>query len=409
MSAPRVLITGSGAICGGGRSPAEIFAALAAGRSAIAPIAQWDAARWPAPLAAEVRDYDAATLTGDRKLLKFIRRTDVFGLYAADRALENAGFEAYRATLDGARARAFNDGCGVYVGCGGAAFQNQYDYFPLMTVADGSLETFGRELAATVSPMWLLRSLPNNVLGHVGIRRALKGPNACITNHSVSGALAIAEATAALRSGECDRAVAIAHDASIEPQTILYYHAVGLLSASGLRPFDSAHDGTVIGEGAGALVLETEDAARARGAAVLGEVLGSGHGGEALGLLPIRDDGAGLARAIRDALADAGLRPDEVGMAVAHGNGTPNSDASEARALSAVFGSDVPPVTAFKWSIGHLLAAGGMIECVLALEALRAGTVPAVANLRQAAPECVALPVAAKPQAPLLRAARADR
>ena len=400
MERTRVLITGSGAICGAGRSPGEVFSAVAAGRSAIAPIEQWDAAQWPARLAAEVRDYNAAALTGDRKLLKFIRRTDVFGLYAADRAIDSAGFSDYRATLDEAAAGRFNDGCGVYVGSGGGAFHNQYDYFPLLTAAAGSLEAFGRELEANVNPMWLLRSLPNNVLGHVGIRQTLKGPNACITNHSVSGLLAIAEATEALRNGECQRAVAIGHDASIEPQMVLYYHAVGLLSENGLRPFDVAHNGSLMGEGAAALVLETEEAARARGTAVLGEVLGCGHGGEALGLLPIRDDGAGLARAIRDALADADLQPGDVGMVVAHGNGTPNSDVSEARALRTVFGAAVPPVTAFKWSFGHLLAASGMIESVVAIEALRARIVPGIASLQRIDPQCAGLPVAATPQEP---------
>jgi 3-oxoacyl-[acyl-carrier-protein] synthase-1 len=400
MSKSRVLITGTGAICGSGKSPAEIFDAIGSGRSAIAPIAQWDPTRWPAKLAAEVSEYNAAALTGDRKLLKFIRRTDVFGLYAADRAIDAAGFPAYRATLDESAANRFNDGCGVYVGSGGGAFLNQYDYFPLLTTAAGSMETFGSELAATVNPMWLLRSLPNNVLGHVGIRQVLKGPNACITNHSVSGPLAIAEAAEALKNGECERAVAIGHDASIEPQMVLYYHGVGLLSEGGLRPFDVAHDGSLMGEGAAALVVETEQAAQARGAPVIGEVLGAGHGGEAMGLLPIRDDGAGLSRAIRDALADAGLQTDDVGMIVAHGNGTPNSDVSEARAIRTVFGDRVPPVTAFKWAFGHLLAASGIIEAVLAIECLRARIAPGIANLRRVDPQCSDLPVAATAQAP---------
>jgi 3-oxoacyl-[acyl-carrier-protein] synthase-1 len=400
MAKPRVLITGTGAICGSGRSPSEILDAIVAGRSAIAPIQQWDASNWPTRHAAEVPDYNAAALTGDRKLLKFIRRTDVFGLFAADRAIEDAGFAAYRATLDEAATNRFNDGCGVFVGSGGGAFQNQYDYFPLLTTAAGSLEAFGRELSATVNPMWLLRSLPNNVLGHVGIRHVLKGPNACITNHGVSGPLAVAEAAEALRSGECERALAIGHDASIEPQMVLYYHGVGLLSEDGLRPFDATHNGSTMGEGAAALVLETEAAAAARGATVLGEVLGSGHGSDALGLLPIREDGANLVRAIGDALADAGLRPADVGMIVAHGNGTPNSDVSEARAIRSVFGATIPPVTAFKWTLGHLLAASGIIETVLAIAALRARTVPGIANLQQLDPECAGLPVAASAQSP---------
>jgi 3-oxoacyl-[acyl-carrier-protein] synthase-1 len=397
---PRVLITGTGAICGAGKSPEDILAAVVAGRSAIAPIGQWDASGWPARMAAEVADYNPNALTGDRKILKYIRRTDVFGLYAASRAIEGAGFAAHREKLDGQAAARFSDSTGVYVGSGGGGYQNQYDYFPLMTAAGGALEGFGRELGATVNPMWLLTALPNNVLCHVGIRHALKGPNACITNHSISGPLAVAEAAEALRNGECERAVAVGHDASIEPQMVLYYHRVGLLSEEGLRPFDAGRSGSMVGEGAAALVLETAEAAAARGAAVLGEVLGSGYGSDALGLLPIHEEGDGLARAIRAALADAGLRPGDVGMIVAHGNGTRTSDVSECRAIRAVFGATPPPVTAFKWCFGHLLAASGMIEAVLAIAALRARAVPGIANLRRLDPECAGLPVSAAHQAP---------
>jgi 3-oxoacyl-[acyl-carrier-protein] synthase-1 len=400
MARPRVLVTGTGAICGGGKSPADILDAIVAGRSSLAPIEQWDVSSWPAKQAAEVRDYNAAQLTGDRKLLKYIRRTDVFGLYAADRAIDDAGFPAYRTALDESAATRFNDGCGVYVGSGGGAFLNQYDYFPLLTTAGGSLEAFGRELTSTVNPMWLLKSLPNNVLGHVGIRQNLKGPNACITHHSASGPLAVAEAAEALRNGECARAVAVGHDASIEPQMVQYYHGVGLISEDGLKPFDATRNGSMMGEGAAALVLETEAAAAERKATTLGEILGAGFGADAQGLLPIREDGASLVRAIRDALADAALQPADVGMIVAHGNGTRNSDVSETRALRTVFGNSIPPVTAFKWSIGHLLAASGIVEAVLAIAALRAHTAPGIANLHQLDPECAGLPVSARAQSP---------
>lgn len=396
----RIVITGLGAICGAGKSPGEILDALYSGRSAIAPIRQWDAARWPVRVAAEVADCNAAALAGDRKLLKLIRRTDVFGLYAAGQAIEAAGLTAYRDTLGDDAAAAFSDATGVYVGSGGGAFQNQYDYFPLLSAADGSLAAFGRELGASVNPMWLLRALPNNVLCHVGIRHGLKGPNACITNHGVSGSLAVTEAAEAIRDGECERAVAIGHDASIEPQSLLYYQRAGLLSEDVVRPFDAARRGTTMGEGAAALVLETEDSAARRKAAVLGEVLGGGYGSEGLGLLPIREDGDGIARAIADALTVSGLRPDEVGVVVAHGNGTPASDASEARAIRRVFGAAPPPVTAFKWGVGHLLAASGILEAVLALAALRARSVPGIANLREPDPECAGLPVSSKAQAP---------
>jgi 3-oxoacyl-[acyl-carrier-protein] synthase-1 len=249
--------------------------------------------------------------------------------------------------------------------------------------------------------MWLLRTLPNNVLCHVGIRHGLKGPNACITNHSVSGLLAVVEAAEAIRAGECERAVAVGHDASIEPQMILYYHRLGLLAADAVRPFDADRSGSTMGEGAAALVLESEASAARRNAPVLGEFLGSGCGSDGLGLLPIREDGEGLARAITDALANAGLRPADVGFVVAHANGTRQSDASEARALKAVFGAAPPPVTGFKWAFGHLLAASGIVEAVVALAAVRAGgAVPGIANLRALDPECAGLPVSAGSQAP---------
>jgi 3-oxoacyl-[acyl-carrier-protein] synthase-1 len=397
---PRVLITGTGAICGSGSTPAGILDALVAGRSAIAPIRQWDASRWPAGIAAEVADYNPSALTGDRKILKFIRRTDVFGLYAANRAIEGAGFAAYRGGLDEPAEARFSDSTGVFVGSGGGGYQNQYDYFPLLTAAAGSLDAFGRELASTVNPMWLLTALPNNVLCHVGIKHALKGPNACITNHSTSGPLAVAEAAEALRHGECDRAVAVGHDASIEPQMVLYYHRVGLLSEAQVRPFDLARSGSTMGEGAAALVLETEEAARVRGASVLGEVLGAGFASDGLGLLPIGADGEGLARAITGALEAARLRPEEVGMIVAHGNGTRNSDVSEANAIGRVFGPAMPPVTAFKWAFGHLLAASGILETVVAIAALRARQVPGIAGLAQLDPECAALSVSTALRAP---------
>ena len=399
MHSTRILITGSGAICGAGHTPADIVAALLEGRSAVGPIAQWDPSGWPVGIAAEVPDYNAGKLTGDRKLLKHIRRTDVFGLYAADQSIEQAGFSAWRETLDDAGKERFADGTGVIVGSGGGSFGNQYDYLPLIAAAKGELKAFGQELAATVNPLWLLRSLPNNVLGHVGIRQGLKGPNACITHHSISGLLALAEATAALRAGECTRAVVAAHDAPIEAQTLLYYHQLGLLSADALRPFDTRHDGSVMGEGAAALTLETEAAAE-RGAAVLGEVLGFGSDGEAQGLLPVRDDGDGLVRAIRAALADAGLQPADVGVVVAHGNGTPNSDRSEARALATVFGADIPPVTGFKWAFGHLLAAAGLIDAVLTVSALRSGRVPGIAGLDQQDVDAPALPAGSAAFAP---------
>lgn len=396
----RVVVAGIGAICAAGKSPEEIWDAVRAGRPAIRPIQQWDASRWPTSLAGEIAGFDSRAPVEDRKVHRLLQRSDLLGLYVAGRALGDSGFVAYREALEPPAAAAVNERTGVYVGMGGGGYQNEYEFFPLLTTANGDLGTFGRELAATVNPMWLLRSMPNNVLCHVGIRYGLKGPNTCVTNHCVSGSMAVIEAAAALRAGEADRALAVGHDAPVEPQMVLYYHQLGLLSANGLWPFDARRSGTLLGEGAAALLLETESAAADRHVRVFGEFLGSGCTTEAEGLLAIRADGDGLAGAMALALDDAGMRPADIGMIVAHGSGTRQSDASEALAIRRVFGATAPPVTAFKWAFGHPLAASGILDSVLALVALRHGVVPGVATLRELDPDLGNLPVSARPQAP---------
>lgn len=389
----RIVITGNSAICGAGQDPSDIVDALLEGHSALAPIAAWDAQTWVGNLAAEVKDYNGGKLLGDRKLLKLVRRSDVFGIYAGTQAIEQAGLSAWRETLGETAANDYADQTGCYVGSGGGAFEVNYDFFPLMAETGGSLPKFGQELSNMVNPMWLLRSLPNNVLCHVSIRNQLKGPNGCITHHTTSGVLAVIESAWALREGDAQRVVAIGHDAPIEPQTLLYLNRVGLVSHDLLRPFDARHNGCLLGEGAASLVLETEVSARERGATVLGEYLGGGDASEGEGIFDVREDGDGLSRAIECALDDAGLKPADVGMIVAHANGTQGSDRSEAAALLRVFGADMPPVTGFKWSIGHLFAASGAVDVALGLEACRRNVVPGIATLDQLASSCAGLNV----------------
>jgi len=364
-----VVVTGTGAICGAGRTPAAIVDALLAGRSALAPIASWDLAQWPRPIAAEIPDYNAAQLAGDRKLLKLIRRTDVVGLYAASEAVRESGYVAHRDGLDEGGAAAFSERTGLYAGSGGGNYQNQYDYFPLIVETGGALSAFGRELGSGVNPMWLLKSLPNNVLCHVGIRFGIKGPNACITNHSVSGMLAIVEAAAGIANGEADRAVAVGHDTPIEPQNVLYYHGAGLLAKRHLKAFDVARDGSLMGEGAGALMVESESSARARGASVLGRILGSGHATESEGLLAIRDDGSGPEASIRAALADAGLGAQSIDYVNLHATATPKNDAMEAQVMARVFAHGVA-TSGTKPYTGHLLGSAGATELGFAWLAL---------------------------------------
>jgi 3-oxoacyl-[acyl-carrier-protein] synthase-1 len=385
-SAP-IVITGTGAVCGAGLTIDAIWQSLVRGRSAIAPLNRWDAAGWPVKVAAEVTGVDNRTLVEDRKLHKLILRTDLFGIYAAGAAIQQSGLAAHRDSLDPASATQFNDRCGVIAGSGGGTYQNNYDFFPAFTAAQGNLKNFGAESCSTVNPMWLLRNLPNNVLCHVGIRHNFKGTNACITNQCVGGIMAVAEAAAAIRAGETDRAVAVGHDTPIDAETMLNYYQVGLMSPDALRPFDRRRNGTVFGEGAAAVMLEKAEDAAARGARVVGEFLGSGCVTEATGVLKVRTDGDGLGRAIQVALADAGMSAESVGLVVAHGNGTPASDASEARALQRIFGNKLPPVTAFKWAFGHLIAASGILDLTLALKALEQRVAPGIPTLQSVDPE----------------------
>jgi len=396
---PKIVITGLGAVCGAGITVDEVWDALVSGRSAVAPIQQWDASRWSVKNAAEVM-VDNRSLVPDRKLHKIISRTDMFGLCAAEQAVQQSGLLAHRETLDGEGMAAFNDRSGIIVGSGGGNYRSNYDFLPLIAESKGELNAFGRELGNTVNPMWLLKNLPNNVLCHTGIRYQFKGTNACITNQGVGGVLAVAEAAASLYTGEAERVTAIGHDSSLEPETALYYHSVGLLSEDTARPFDGQRSGTVFGEGAAALVLETAAEALSRGATPLGEFLGSGCVSEATGVLNIRPDGDGVSRAIQIALADANLSPEDVGMIVAHGNGTRLNDASEAIGIRRVFGDQIPPVTAFKWAYGHLIAAAGILDLVMALNALKQKIVPGIATLNALDESLAPFPVSASPQRP---------
>lgn len=399
-AARRIVLTGVGAVCGAGRTAASIWERVVAGQSAVGPITQWDARCWPVGVAAEVPAPVLRTLVDDRRLQKLVSRTDLFGLYAAGEALRDSGLLAWRDGLEAPVAEQCNERSGVFAGSGGGTFRSGYEFFPLLTAAVDDAPAFGRELESTVDPMWLLRQLPNNVICHVGIRHGLKGTNACVINHGVGGAMAVAEAAAALEASEADRAVAVGHDAPIEPEAVLHFSNLGLLAPATLRPFDRARAGTIFGEGAAALLLETAAAAQARGATILGEWLGCGCASEALGIPDLDPGGEGLARAIDLALEQAGVSPDAVGMVVAHGNGTRASDASEAAALRRVFAAALPPVTSFKWAFGHAIAASAPLDLVMALKALQAGVVPGIATLKEIDPAFAPLPVSLSPQTP---------
>lgn len=399
----KIVFTGSGIVCGAGTSVAEVWERLEKGETAVAPFTQFDGTNWPVKVAAEVLQ-DNRFLVSDRKLHKTIARTDMFGIYATESAIEDSGLPAYREGLGEAETDTFNDRTGLIVGTGGGNYRSNYDFLPLMTAAkaapEGELPYFGRELGNQVTPMWLLKNLPNNVLCHVGIRGQYKGTNACITNQCSSGVLAVAEGASAIWNNEADRIAAAGHDSPFEPEMVFYYHQLGLMSGEAPRPFDAERNGTVFGEGSAAVVLEREADAKARGARVLGEFLGFGCCSEATGILDLEDDGDGVRRAIESALADSGITKEQVGLICAHGNGNEASDRTESMGIRSVFGDDIPPVTAFKWAYGHLIAASGIADLVMILEVLKRGVIPGIATLGEVDPLIAPFPISREAATP---------
>ena len=385
----RVFITGLSALTASGATADETWASVLAGDSGIDEIKQWDLSSWTYRLGGELKDYQPAKMLPDRKLLKAISRQDVLGINAAVQAVQHSQLMTYRDTLESADV--FNDETAVFVGSPGNKYYQQYDFLPLIAKTDGNMQAFASQLFDEVHPTWLLRILPNNVLAYTGITYGFKGVNHNIANHAVGGMQAIIEAYHTIKQGQAERAVVVAYDVGTEPQALFYYEKLGVVSAQHLKPFDSAHDGTVMAEGAAALVLESEASAIARGAVCYGEVVGGMSATEASGLFSIEADGAHLASLMQSTLDQYQLTPADLGLLVAHGNGNQKSDTTEAQAIQTVLGDQQVPVTAFKWAMGHTICASGILDTVLATQALREKCVPGIANLDHLAADCMML------------------
>lgn len=388
-SSNRVFITGLSALTACGATLQNTWDAVLTGQTGIDEIKEWDISTWPARLGAELKAFQPAKLLPDRKLLKVISRQDVMGIHAAIQAVEHSGIVEYRNTLK--NSDDFNERTGVYVGSPGNKYFQQYDFLPLLAKAENNMQTFSAHLFEEIHPMWLLRILPNNVLAYAGITYGFKGPNHNIVNHAVGGVQAMLEAAHAIRSGQADRVVVVAYDMGIEPQALFYYYKLGVISETALKPFDVNHNGTILGEGAAAIILESEQSAKQRSARCFAEILGGASTTEGTHLFSIEDDGKLLSNLLHKTLADTGLTPNDVGMITAHGNGNKKSDKTEALAITNIL-QDVP-VTAFKWAIGHTICASGLIDSVLTVQALNQKIIPGIANFTQLAENCRGLNV----------------
>ena len=242
-----------------------------------------------------------------------------------------------------------------------------------------------------VSPHFVPMMMPNAAAGVIAMRLGAHGPGFSVSSACATGGHAIGEALRMITRGEADVVVAGGTEAALTGVCLAAFRRMGALSREGVsRPFDARRDGFVMGEGAGVIVLEREEHARARGATIYGRVVGYGASNDAFHITQPDSEGRGARKAMLATLADAGVTPSEVGYLNAHGTGTPFNDKIETAAIKAVFnGSNTPPpVSSTKSAIGHLLGAAGAVEAVACLEAVRRGVLPPTLNYAEADPDC---------------------
>lgn len=407
----RVVITGLGVVSPLGNSVADNWQGLVAGRSGIRPLEILP------PLAGKVHfGGEAKAFTGDidnfgelrkdqkkaiRKALKMMCRETMMAIAAAQQAVADAGF--VDEVMDPERS--------------GVVFGSDYMLSPPEDLADGMIKCgaaegefrypeWGTVGLREMNPLWMLKYLPNMPASHIAILNDLRGPNNSLTMREVAGLAAIREAAQTIQRGHADRILAGATGTRIHPfKTIHAVQQEQLADPSGdptkaSRPFDADRQGMVVGEGAGAVLLEELESAHARGATIYGEVLGTGSSivaGEGLEARPVQ----ALANAARMALSESGLHAGDLGHVNAHGLGTKAADVAEAQALSAALGerSASTPVVAAKSYFGNLGAASGVVELIASLKALGDGQLFRTLNYETPDPECPLAVVAADNQA----------
>jgi len=375
----RVVITGLGLVTPNGVGTDATWRSLVAGESAAGPITLFDIdERYPSRFACEVKDYDPAQFM-DRKKLKEVTRFITFAMGATKMALEQAGLDL----TDEER-----DSTGVFIGVGLGGLEN----------LERCTLILDKKGPGKISPYLIPSLIANMAAGQVSIAFDLRGPSYAHTSACSSGAHAIGEAYRWIQEGRASVMIAGGAEATITPIGISGFSAMFALSRRNddpkraSRPWDTGRDGFVCGEGAGTLVLESLTRAKARGAKILGEVVGFGATSDAYHITKPAPDGAGGARAMKQALADAKLPPGDIDYVNAHGTSTPAGDIEEARAVTRLFGAHALDkklwVSSTKSMMGHLLGAAGAVEAGLCLKAIETGVVPPTINLENQDPEC---------------------
>jgi nodulation protein E len=364
----RVVITGAGCISALGPNLATTWAGMREGRSAIATLEGLPLERLRVTIGGQVRGFDPALHFHEKKLPLYDRFTQ-FALVAAREAVKQSGL-----VLTGDLARQ----CAVIVatGIGGQTTQDE-----------GFKRLYG-ENADRIPPLSVPRAMPSAATSHVSMEFGLRGPSFGVTSACASSNHALAIAFDMVRLGRVPAALAGGSEACLTLGAIKGWEALRVMSPDGCRPFCRDRRGMILGEGAGMFLLEPLDAARARGARPLAELVGAGMSADAGDIVAPSVDGA--ASAIAGALADAGLAPEQIGYINAHGTATPANDPAETKAIRQVFGrhADRLAVSSTKAVHGHALGAAGAIELVAVLGALGEGLLPPTAGFTEADPEC---------------------
>ena len=372
MSKRNVVITGMGVVSPLGLNVAETWAALVAGQCGIGPITHFDASAQRCMVAGEVKGFLAnVETTGlDDKALKSCDRFMELGLAACWEAMGQAGLRDLASKPEAMRERV-----GMVLGSGIGGLGS-------IVEAQHALDAKG---PTGVMPRAIVRMLVNSLPGVASLQYGAMGFNYSIVSACASSTHALGLAKEKIESGKVDVMLAGGAEAAITPLGIAGFAAMRALAmgkndtpTEASRPFDTAREGFVMGEGAAVLVLEEEEHAKARGATILARLVGFGETSDAYHMTT--PSGAGAVRAMRMALADAGMKPEDVGYINAHATSTPAGDEVESGGIQEVFGTKVP-VSGTKGATGHLLGAAGSLETVFAVQALRTQTLPPTLNL----------------------------
>jgi 3-oxoacyl-[acyl-carrier-protein] synthase II len=376
VSKRRVVVTGLGIVSPTGVGVAQAWGNIVAGRSGIARITRFDATLFASQIAGEVKNFDAA----QHMPAKEARRLDAFihfGIAAANEAIRDAGIVV---TPENAERIATVIGSGI----GG---------LPLIEDTHAALTNGGPR---KVSPFFVPGSIINMIAGTLSIMHGFQGPNLAIVTACTTSTHCIGEAGRLIEYGDADVVVAGGAEATVSPLGIGGFAAMRALSTrnddpeGASRPWDAGRDGFVLGEGAGILVLESYEHAKARGAHIYCELTGFGMSADASHMTAPSEDGAGASRCMRNALRSAGLNPDQIDYINAHGTSTPLGDVAETVAVKRCFGDHASRVaiSSTKSMTGHLLGAAGGVEAVFSVLAIRDQVAPPTINLVDPDPAC---------------------